>query len=83
MTELYKGDGRLTMARALQEMWPKYVEVKWKFGRAQHSVNWKKFFKQDLIRKENIDFSKLRNYDINLKVIKEVKSESLKKLLTK
>ena len=37
--ELYKGSGRLVMARALEEVWPDHVTVKWRFGRPQHVVN--------------------------------------------
>ena len=41
--ELYRGDGRLKMARALERMWPGVVEVKRRFRRPQHVVNWRKF----------------------------------------
>jgi len=43
--ELYVGDGRLKMARALERMWPGVVEVKRRFDRPQHVIvaNWRKF----------------------------------------
>lgn len=53
METLYKGDGRLKMARSLEEQWasvPGLVKTTRKFGRAQHHVNWK-YFTHGLIRK--------------------------------
>jgi hypothetical protein len=41
--QLYAGDGRLVMARAIERAWPGVVKVTRKFGRPQHSINWKKF----------------------------------------
>lgn len=43
--ELYKGDGRLRMARSLERMWPGVVETKRRFQRPQHVVkhSWAKF----------------------------------------
>lgn len=41
--ELYQGDGRLKMARSLQRVWPGVVETKRRFGRPQHTVNWRRF----------------------------------------
>jgi hypothetical protein len=45
MEVLYKGDGRLKMARSLERMWPKVVETKRKFRRPQHHIKgqWKGF----------------------------------------
>jgi len=31
--EIYKGKGRLIMARLLEKIWPEHVKVVWKFGR--------------------------------------------------
>lgn len=53
MEELYKGNGRLKMARSLEEQWasvPGLVKTTRKYGRAQHHVNWKRFT-HSLIRK--------------------------------
>lgn len=80
--ELYKGDGRLKMARSLQAMWPKYVKVVWKFGRPQHSVAWTKFFKQQLIRRPDIDWSKIEKvneYNMQLVAVDKIKSADLQK----
>ncbi len=41
--QLYKGDGRLAMARALERVWPGVVSVKRRFKRPQHVINWRKF----------------------------------------
>jgi len=41
--ELYKGDGRLRMARALERVWPGVVRVTRRFKRPQHLVPWGKF----------------------------------------
>lgn len=42
-TELYKGDGRLRMARALERAWPGVVKVVRRFNRPQHFVDWSVF----------------------------------------
>ena len=84
MTELYKGEGRLVMARALQKIWPQYVEVKFKFKRPQHSVNWKKHFKHQLIKNPLYDFSKLEkinNYGMKLNILNDnIKKELLEQI---
>lgn len=43
--ELYAGDGRLRMARALERQWPGVVETRRRFGRPQHFIKgvWSKF----------------------------------------
>lgn len=44
--ELYKGNGRLKMARSLELQWAHYpglVKTIWRFNRPQHWVNWKQF----------------------------------------
>lgn len=82
--DLYQKDGRLIMARTLEEVWPEWVETKWRFGRPQHVVknSWRDF-KQPLIRRTDIDWKKIENqkYDIPLKVVDEVKSPRLKQFL--
>lgn len=42
---LYRGDGRLKMARALERLWPGVVSTDRRWGRPQHRVHseWKKF----------------------------------------
>ncbi len=46
--ELYEGDGRTEMAKALQEQHPDMVKITWKFNRWQHQVNYKVFRKNKL-----------------------------------
>jgi hypothetical protein len=45
MTDLYKGDGRLRMARSLERVWPYVVSVGRRFKRPQHIVRgtWRGF----------------------------------------
>lgn len=84
--QLYKKDGRLKMARSLEAMWPQYVKTKWRFGRPQHVVknSWKDF-KNPLIRRKDINWSKLKSkqYEIKLVKTKEIKSKELKKFYKK
>ena len=82
MSELYRGDGRLKMARSLEAMWPNYVKVVWKFGRPQHSVNWR-VFKHPLIKRTDIDMDELKAEDVPLKKMSPIKSKYLKKLYGK
>lgn len=84
-TELYKGDGRLKMARALERVWPYVVSVSRRFDRPQHMVRdeWRKFDTQ-LIRRSDIDWGalpKVDNYGLELKAIESVKSLMLQELI--
>lgn len=60
--ELYKGDGRLKMARSLERAWPGVVETKRRFGRPQHVVKdaWKRF-DTPLKRRDGVDFSAFKD----------------------
>ena len=85
--ELYKGDGRLKMARALERIWPRVVKTDRRFKRPQHVVahQWKKFDTK-LIRRKDIDWDnmKINNYGMKLvQVGKEIKSKELKDLINK
>ena len=77
--ELYKGEGRLKMAKMLEKVHPDVVTTKWRFGRPQHVVNWNKF-KQPLIKVAKPKKIDLNNYG-KLVMINEVKSLSLRKLI--
>ena len=65
--ELYKNnstDKQILKAQSLFYMWPEYAEVKIRFKRPHHYVNWKKHFKHNLIKRKDItedDLKKL-NY---------------------
>lgn len=81
--ELYQGDGRAHMARALERQWPKVVTTKRRFGRPQHYVRWS-MFRQPLIRRDDIDWSALARVDefgLELEAVREVRSPRLRALL--
>jgi hypothetical protein len=65
-TELYKGDGRLKMARSLERQWPYVVTTRRRFDRPQHVVanNWRKF-DTPLIRRTDIDWEALEKQGSN------------------
>ena len=60
--ELYDGDGRTYMARALERQWPGVVKTIRRYHRSQHIVDWKKFDNK-LIRRTDIDFDNLAPVD--------------------
>lgn len=85
--ELYKGDGRLKMARSLERAWPGVVETKRRFQRPQHVVkgNWRGFDTK-LVRRSDIDWEALEKqpneFGMALRMVKpEIKNEALAKLI--
>jgi len=73
--ELYKGDGRYQMALSLKRQHPELVKITWKWKRWQHSVNYKPFKNNKLIKKENIKIKKgINNYNMILKGKENVRS---------
>ena len=80
--ELYDGDGRLYMARALERKWPGVVRTTRRFGRPQHSVrnSWQSFDNK-LIRRTDIDFDNLASVDEHGLHITQVKPEVKSKRL--
>ena len=52
--ELYKDDGREKMADSLVAQHPDVVTKIWRFGRWQHLVNYKPFFRNKLVRREDV-----------------------------
>jgi hypothetical protein len=81
MTELYRGDGRLRMARSLERQWPYISETRRRFNRPQHWVhsNWSRF-DTPLKRRTDIDWSEIPNsdeYGLQLKELTPIQSESL------
>jgi hypothetical protein len=82
---LYKGDGRLKMARSLERMWPGVVNTDRRFHRPQHVIKgqWKKF-NTPLIRRKDINWENLGKNDYGMKLIQvseTVKSEQLREML--
>ncbi len=56
--ELYKGNNhykKILKARSLEKCWPQYAKTVMRFNRPHHSVSWKKFFHQPLVRKKNYE----------------------------
>ena len=81
--ELYKGDGRLKMARALERNWPGVVTTDRRFKRPQHVIknSWKGFDTK-LVRRTDLDWDKIANkvHKIKLTAVKDVQSETLRKV---
>ncbi len=81
--ELYRGDGRIHMARSLQRMWPGVVETKRRYQRPQHVVkfSWRRF-DTPLKKKPNIKNKKKSEYGMILNQMKsKIKSKSVKDLM--
>lgn len=65
--ELYKDDGRLLMAQSLQAQHPDVTEIKRRWGRWQHVVNYKPFKGNKLIKKAGIELPQgVNNYGMVL-----------------
>lgn len=81
MTSLYQGDGRLRMARSLERVWPGIVEVKRRFQRPQHVINWG-IFTTPLKLKPGLDLTKLSPNEFGMKLtqVKPIKSPIVQKL---
>jgi hypothetical protein len=77
-TDIYVADGRLEMARELERRWPGVVQVKRRFNRPQHVVNWKIFTTQ-LQEKTNAKKLRASDYALTLKAVGDIESESLRK----
>ena len=80
-TELYTGDGRLTMARSLERVWPGVVETKRRFGRPQHVINWRKF-DTPLQRRDDVDWGGVEKAKprMRLTAVAEIRSSTLKRI---
>tara|TARA_B100000519_G_C14243916_1_gene438780 strand:- start:1732 stop:2622 length:891 start_codon:yes stop_codon:yes gene_type:complete len=81
--QLYKGDGRTTMARSLERVWRGVVYTDRRFQRPQHKIKneWKHFDTQ-LIRRKDIDWKKLEGTtnEFGQKLVQKdnIKNEQLK-----
>jgi hypothetical protein len=83
--QLYRGDGRLRMARSLERDWPYVVEVRRRFERPQHVVRgaWR-YFDTPLRLKPGIDLAALPAVDemgITLREVSPIQSERLAQLV--
>jgi hypothetical protein len=72
--ELYDGDGRLKMARALERQWPGIVTTERRFNRPQHVVkaNWRAF-DTPLIRRPDLDPAQLDSGRYDGLVLRDVR----------
>lgn len=55
--ELYQDDGRLQMARSLQDQHPDVTKIVWKYNRWHHKVDYSRFKGNRLIRRDDIEIS--------------------------
>lgn len=83
--ELYHGDGRLKMARALERLWPGVVTTKRRFRRPQHVIKnaWGRF-DTPLKLKPGINLDKLEPNEYGMKLVQvrpEIKNKELKELM--
>jgi hypothetical protein len=85
--DLYRGDGRLKMARTLEKQWPGVVTTTHRFGRPQHHIRytWKRF-DTPLARNPDLDWDEIesRHEDYGMKLVAvkdEVKNPNLRQLL--
>jgi hypothetical protein len=67
--ELYRGDGRLKMAQSLFQQHPDVTEIKWKWGRWQHEVDYSGFKKNKLIKKPELAGKKFEPNEYGMKLI--------------
>jgi len=79
---LYRGDGRLKMARSLERLWPRVVTVRRRFKRPQHVVryNWRKF-DVPLRRRGDLsleDLPLVDEYGLKLVKLREPRNEELR-----
>lgn len=66
------GDNRREFAESLKQQHPDCVEVKWKFGRWHHEVDYSSFKKNKLIKKTNIEIPEgINNYGMVMKEYNE------------
>lgn len=81
--ELYKGDGRLRMARSLEQQWPGVVTVRRRFKRPQHVIkNQWRGFDTPLIWKPGVEKPTGANeYGMVLRELKAPKSAALRALV--
>lgn len=65
--EFYEKEGTLNKSKMLEELHPDVAKVVWKFNRWHHSVDYKPFKKNKLIRKANIVIPEgINNYGMEL-----------------
>jgi hypothetical protein len=81
--DLYVSDGRLRMARTLEQAWPGIATTSWRWGRPQHVVNWT-MFKTPLKLRDDVRLDELPRrdeYGLELREVRPVESEKLRRLV--
>jgi hypothetical protein len=71
--ELYQGDGRLQMAKSLQQQHPDVTKIVWKWGRWQHQVDYRPFKKNKPVLRPGINLDELQPNNYGMKLV-QVKS---------
>lgn len=80
--QLYKQDGRLTMAQSLKRDWPGVVDVKRKFGRAQHEIkNQWRGFNTPLKPKPGVDAAATFPLDLKLIEVRPTENQRIKAIV--
>lgn len=64
--EFYAEEGTLPKSQMLADLHPDVCEVVWKFNRWHHSVNYKPFKKNKLIKCDDYIYSGINNYNMKL-----------------
>lgn len=69
--EFYAKEGTYNKSKLLEDMHPDVAKVVWKFNRWHHTVDYRPFAKNALIRKQEYNYSdSVNNYNMYLKKIK-------------
>lgn len=83
--DLYAGDGRLEMARALERQWPGIASVRKRYGRVTHFVDWTRFADEPKLRlRSGVDLDALPPYDelgLELRAVSKIRSPGIRRLL--
>jgi hypothetical protein len=70
--ELYKNNAtekKILKARSLEMVWPQYVTTAIRFGRPHHVVDWKRYFQQALIRRNDIDWNAIQAHTPAMRLV--------------
>jgi hypothetical protein len=81
-TDIYNGDGRRQMARALERIWPNVVTTGRRFDRPQHVVKhqWRRFDNTPILKPQS-EWPEPIDYGVRLQQINAVKTPSLQRLV--
>ena len=76
---IYRGDGRLKMARALERLWPGVVKTDRRWHRPQHVIDWGRF-RTPLRLRDGVDLAALppNEFGMRLQQLAPIKTPSLR-----